>query len=91
MLRSQLRQLQNLFESYKKIIHRIARPRHITNNNESHSGPLRLSGEVKISQLARSRFERLEDRLQMLMLNAISECLEEQSALSQTVSAPEGG
>lgn len=39
-----------------------------------------------LSELARNRFERLDDRLQMLMLNTINEGLQEQKALSQTVS-----
>ncbi|KAK2045862.1 ADP-ribosylation factor [Colletotrichum somersetense] len=44
----------------------------------------RLQGEVNISLSARSRFERLGDRLQLLMLNTIQGCLEEQKALSDT-------
>ncbi|GJC99792.1 mutS domain V [Colletotrichum higginsianum] len=43
-----------------------------------------VSGEVNISPSARSRFERLGDRLQLLMLNTIQERLEEQKALSDT-------
>ncbi|KAK1598083.1 ADP-ribosylation factor [Colletotrichum navitas] len=41
-----------------------------------------LYGEVNISSSARSRFERLRDRLRLLMLNTIQGCLEEQKALS---------
>ncbi|EFQ28700.1 ADP-ribosylation factor [Colletotrichum graminicola M1.001] len=43
-----------------------------------------LHGEVNIPLSARSRFERLGDRLQLLMLNTIQGCLEEQKALSDT-------
>lgn len=67
------------------MIRRISHPRHATTYGEVPSGPIHLSGDVKISQSARSRFDRLEDRLQMLMLNTIQECLEEQNALSDTV------
>ncbi|KAK1964556.1 ADP-ribosylation factor [Colletotrichum sublineola] len=41
-------------------------------------------GEVNISPSARSRFQRLGDRLQLLMLNTMQGCLEEQKALSDT-------
>ncbi|KAH0424791.1 ADP-ribosylation factor [Colletotrichum camelliae] len=44
----------------------------------------RLSDEVKISSSARGRFERLEDRLQLLMLNTMHEYLDELDALSNT-------
>lgn len=80
-----MRQLQNLFESYKNMIRRVSHPRHATTQGEVPSGPILLSGDVRISQSARSRFDRLEDRLQLLMLNTIQECLEEQTALSDTV------
>ncbi|KAK1709028.1 ADP-ribosylation factor [Colletotrichum lupini] len=43
-----------------------------------------MFGEVNISSSARSRFERLGDRLQLLMLNTIQEYLDEQNALSNT-------
>lgn len=84
-LSKDLRQLLHLFEGYKTIIYRISRPRTVTQQLDAPSEPLRLSGQVKISQSARNRFERLGDRLQLLMLNTIREYLDEQSALSTTV------
>ncbi|KAK1688153.1 hypothetical protein BDP55DRAFT_547985 [Colletotrichum godetiae] len=46
--------------------------------------PSSIFDEVNISLSARSRFERLGDRLQLLMLNTIQEYLDEQNALSNT-------
>ncbi|KAK2026993.1 ADP-ribosylation factor [Colletotrichum zoysiae] len=64
-----------------------AKPRR-TMSSEGHSDHSELlkglQGEVNISLSARSRFERLGDRLQLLMLNTIQGCLEEQKALSDT-------
>ncbi|KZL73438.1 ADP-ribosylation facto [Colletotrichum tofieldiae] len=87
-LRKELRQLHHLFESYKNLIRRICWPRSVDAYHEGRSGHLELSeslsDEVNISLSARIRFERLGDRLQLLMLNTIQECLEEQKALSDT-------
>ena len=46
------------------------------------------SKEVRLAPSARDRFERLGDRLKLLMLNTIHECLEEQKSLSDTVRHP---
>ena len=46
------------------------------------------SKEVRLAPSARDRFERLGDRLKLLMLNTIHECLEEQKSLSDTVRRP---
>ncbi|KXH62660.1 ADP-ribosylation factor [Colletotrichum salicis] len=87
-LRKELSQLQHLFEGYKSLIKRICRPRSLDAYREGRYGHLELSssisGEVNISLSARSRFERLGDRLQLLMLNTIQEYLDEQNALSNT-------
>ncbi|GKT39947.1 uncharacterized protein ColSpa_00128 [Colletotrichum spaethianum] len=87
-LRKELRQLHHLFESYKTLIRRICWPRSVDAYQEGKCGHFELSesmpGEVSISSSARSRFERLGDRLQLLMLNTIQECLDEQKALSDT-------
>nr|XP_036583354.1 ADP-ribosylation factor [Colletotrichum truncatum]KAF6792397.1 ADP-ribosylation factor [Colletotrichum truncatum] len=87
-LRKELRQLHHLFESYKSLI------RHICNRPQSeddqrmclcdvHQSQGGILG-IKISTSARSRFDRLGDRLQLLMLNTIQEYLEELNALSGT-------
>ncbi|KAK2729935.1 ADP-ribosylation factor [Colletotrichum kahawae] len=87
-LRRELRQLHHLFESYKSLIRRICRPGCVDGHKQcpcAASGSLgRLSDEVKISSSARGRFERLEDRLQLLMLNTMHEYLDELDALSNT-------
>ncbi|TQN71652.1 hypothetical protein CSHISOI_03871 [Colletotrichum shisoi] len=87
-LRKELRQLHHLFESYRNLIRRICWPRSADAFRDGQHGYFEpsenLSGEVNISSSAKSRFERLEDRLQLLMLNTIQERLEEQKALSDT-------
>ncbi|KAL2873292.1 hypothetical protein SGCOL_011551 [Colletotrichum sp. CLE4] len=87
-LRKELSQLQHLFEGYKSLIKRICRPRSLDAYHEGQYGHLELPSsifdEVNISLSARSRFERLGDRLQLLMLNTIQEYLDEQNALSNT-------
>ncbi|OHE91758.1 ADP-ribosylation factor [Colletotrichum orchidophilum] len=87
-LRKELSQLQHLFEGYKSLIKRICWPRSLDAYREGQCGhPVlssSISSEVNISSSARSRFERLGDRLQLLMLNTIQEYLDEQSALSGT-------
>ena len=84
-LSRELRQLQHLFEGYKsliqRIVPRIAEPYQSGSSNAIHQ----LSAGVKLSASARHRFERLGDRLQLLMLNTIRGYLEEKTALSDTV------
>jgi murein endopeptidase len=87
-LSKELRQLQHLFESYKTLIKRIAAPRGAEPHAQGSSSVLHLSADVVLSPSARNRFERLADRLQLLMLNTIKEYLEEKSALSDTVRNP---
>ncbi|CAI0644408.1 unnamed protein product [Colletotrichum noveboracense] len=87
-LRRELRQLHHLFESYKSLIRRICRPRCGDGHKQCPCAAFEslggLSDEVKISSSARGRFERLEDRLQLLMLNTMHEYLDELDALSNT-------
>ncbi|KAK2001744.1 ADP-ribosylation factor [Colletotrichum falcatum] len=87
-LSKELRQLSHLFESYKYLIRRICWPQSLDSFQEGHYDHFEalesLPGEVNISPSARIRFERLGDRLQLLMLNTIQACLEEQKALSYT-------
>ncbi|TDZ61970.1 DNA mismatch repair protein MSH5 [Colletotrichum trifolii] len=88
-LRRELRQLQHLFESYKSLIQRICRPRSVDAYRQGslvvdESTANGTSRDVKLSRSARSRFESLQDRLQLLMLNTIQENLDELSALSDT-------
>lgn len=78
----ELRQLKHWFEAFKALIQKIRASR-----NADMSGPSisRDERKLQLSPLARNRFERLEDRLQLLMLNRIQEYLEEHKALSDTV------
>lgn len=89
-----LRQLKHLFESYEKLIKGIMELGTDTNSEDkdmaamsSSTGNLAASGHargVKLSQKAFDRFDRLNVRLRLLMLDTIDEYLEEKSSLSGT-------
>lgn len=83
-LSKDLRQLKHLFEGTKALIQKIRTPRN--SDMMASRQQLQVAGDVVLSSTALDRFERLEDRLQLLMLNRIQEYLEEQKALSDTVS-----
>lgn len=70
-----LRQLQHLCESYKNLFESILKP-----------PDLEDARIVKLEGQARDRFNRLKDRLQLLMLNTIGEYIDEKKELSTTVS-----
>lgn len=90
----EFRQLKHLFESYEKLIKGIMELGTDTNSDDkdmaamsSSTGNLAASGRargVKLSQKAYDRFDRLNVRLRLLMLDTIDECLEEKSSLSGT-------
>ena len=91
MLGGQIRQRQHLYEGYKNLIQRIlelkATPVH------GHTTPPTLSGfgsdktrGVFLAQSSSQRFERLGDRIQLLILSEINELLAEKDALISTVS-----
>ena len=84
-LSTDLRQLKHLFEGTKALIQKIRTPRNL---DMTGSRALPVARDVLLSSTATDRFERLEDRLQLLMLNRIQEYLEEQKALSNTVRHP---
>ncbi|KAI1265645.1 hypothetical protein F5Y18DRAFT_42029 [Xylariaceae sp. FL1019] len=75
-LSKDLRELKHLFENYKNLINKV-----MTN---THGTPGEEPRRVMLTTSATSRFERLSDRLQFLMLNTIDGYLEEISALSST-------
>lgn len=89
-----LRQLKHLFESYEKLIKGIMELGTDTNGDDkdmaamsSSTGNLPAGGHargVKLSQKAFDRFDRLNVRLRLLMLDTIDEYLEEKSSLSGT-------
>ncbi|KAH8905140.1 hypothetical protein BR93DRAFT_960246 [Coniochaeta sp. PMI_546] len=68
-----LRQLQHLFESYKNLFESILKPPELED-----------ARIVKLEGQARDRFNRLKDRLQLLMLNTIGEYIDEKKELSTT-------
>lgn len=81
-LSKDLREFKHLFENYKNLIDKIekaARP-------EPHVGVKpTVDRQVFLTYSALSRFDRLRDRLQYLMLNTIEGYVEEIAALSTTV------
>lgn len=85
-LNKELRQLRHLFESYEVLIKKIvALGIESSENMTASNHTLQLTTrEVKLSQSAFDRFERLMDRLQILMLNTITEYLDEKNSLSNT-------
>ena len=89
-MNKELRQLSHLFESYEVLIKKIVNlgiesSENLAASNLSIPSALSSAREVKLSQTAFDRFERLQDRLQILMLNTIKEYLDEKSSLSNTV------
>lgn len=70
-----LRQLQHLFSGYKTLFLNILTP------PDHDAAETRV---VRVDVQARERFKRLIDRLQLLMLNTITEHLDEKSELSNT-------
>ncbi len=81
MLSKELRQLKHLFSGYKKLIERLG----VDAAPKGASPYISLTKHAKLSHVARDRFSRLSDRIQMLMLNTIQEYSEEKVTLSNTV------
>ncbi|KAI1499677.1 hypothetical protein F5X99DRAFT_272086 [Biscogniauxia marginata] len=80
-LSKDLRELKHLFENYRNLVGKImasGKPEAVLN---SYPNAYR---KVSLTNSAMSRFERLGDRLQFLMLNTIEGYLEEINALSST-------
>ncbi|KAI0443131.1 hypothetical protein F4803DRAFT_516336 [Xylaria telfairii] len=81
-LSKDLRELKHLFENYKNLISKIttlSRP-----DAQASSGHADNTRRVMLTDTALSRFDRLGDRLQYLMLNSIEGYLGEISAVSST-------
>lgn len=90
-----LRQLKHLFESYEKLIKGIMELGTDVNSDDKDMaamssstgnlpGTIGHARGVKLSQKAFDRFDRLNVRLRLLMLDTIEEYLEEKSSLSGT-------
>ncbi|KAI0165538.1 hypothetical protein GGR57DRAFT_125474 [Xylariaceae sp. FL1272] len=75
-LSKDLRELKHLFENYKNLINKVMA--------NTQGATVEEPRRVMLTTSATSRFERLSDRLQFLMLNTIDGYLEEISALSST-------
>ncbi|KAK6958083.1 hypothetical protein Daesc_000876 [Daldinia eschscholtzii] len=82
-LSKDLREFKHLFENYKNLISKIMA---VGKPDPHHNGslPFDVDRRVYLTNSALSRFDRLSDRLQYLMLNAIEGYLEEIGALSTT-------
>ncbi|KAI8957465.1 hypothetical protein F5Y11DRAFT_339650 [Daldinia sp. FL1419] len=81
-LSKDLREFKHLFENYKNLINKIM----LVGKPDLHHNGALFDGDRKVylTNSALSRFDRLSDRLQYLMLNTIEGYLEEIGALSTT-------
>jgi len=88
-----MRQMQHLYEGYKNLTQRILEPKstNIHGTVRGISPAQSFSGQgseirgVVLAQSASTRFERLGDRLQFLILSETEEFLAEKEALISTV------
>ncbi|KAI1214058.1 uncharacterized protein F4807DRAFT_406495 [Annulohypoxylon truncatum] len=80
-LSKDLREFKHLFENYKNLISKIMA---VGKRDSPQSIHLDADHKVFLTNSALSRFDRLRDRLQYLMLNTIEGYLEEIAALSTT-------
>ena len=90
MLGRSLRRMQHLYQGYKNLALRILDPsstttHHGTSASRSFSGISSLARGVVLAQSASTRFERLSDRLDLLILSETEEFLAEKDALINTV------
>ncbi|KAI1492650.1 hypothetical protein F5X96DRAFT_625501 [Biscogniauxia mediterranea] len=86
-LSKDLRELKHLFENYRNLVGKIMASGQPEAHARPHSYPHGYAPayrKVALTYSALSRFERLGDRLQFLMLNTIEGYLEEINALSST-------
>ncbi|KAI1351180.1 hypothetical protein F5Y01DRAFT_283638 [Xylaria sp. FL0043] len=81
-LSKDLRELKHLFENYKNLINKITALG--KTDAQARNGHVEDPRRVMLTDSALSRFDRLGDRLQYLMLNSIEGYLGEISALSST-------
>jgi hypothetical protein len=104
VLGGQIRQMHHVYEGYKNLVQRILEPPRtaITNVNGfatprsmsmslSATGPpvsTKEENPLVVARSARARFERLGDRLQLLILSQTKEFLAEKDALMNTVRSP---
>lgn len=81
--------MQGLYEGYQNLIHRILGKKAATTlgttSPPSVSGLGTGDGGIVLAQSASQRFERLSDRLQLLILSEAREFLAEKEALISTV------
>ncbi|KAH8599018.1 hypothetical protein B0O99DRAFT_33294 [Bisporella sp. PMI_857] len=85
----QVRQMQHLYQGYKNLIERILEPKattiYIGGSSSQDPDSTQFKGRgVPLAQSASVRFERLGDRLHLLILNGIDELLAEKDALVNT-------
>ena len=90
MLGRSLRQMQHLYQGYKNLTLRVLDPNstttyHSTNASRNSTGMFSSVRGVVLAQSASTRFERLGDRLHLLILSETEEFLAEKDALINTV------
>jgi Mg2+ and Co2+ transporter CorA len=73
--------MQGLYEGYHNLIQRIMEPKHTTSSSRSISGLGAGVRGVVLADSANLRFERLGDRIQLLILSGTKEFLAEKEAL----------
>jgi len=87
ILGQQIRQMQHLYEGYQNLIDRLLESKSLVASGHSMSGAvtsLARARSVLLAATARQRFERLRDRLQLLVLSEFQEFLTEKDALIST-------
>jgi hypothetical protein len=83
MLGLRIRQMHSLHETYQNLIHRILEPKSNSANNFSAFSNNRRW--VVLAHSAAQRFERLADRIQVLILSPTPEFLAEKDSLIDSV------
>jgi hypothetical protein len=83
VLGRQVRQMQHVYKGYKNLCNQVINPKTTTTQ-----GSLNTNGSlVVISQSASQRFERLSDRIEILILSEMEEFTAEKESLISTVLA----
>jgi len=84
VLGQQIRQKKHLYEGYKNLIQRILEPKATSVAGTTTPGGFNQLRNVTLAASASQRFERLGDRIQLLILSETSEFLAEKDALIGT-------
>jgi hypothetical protein len=85
-----LRRYQHLYEGYKNLIDRILECKETEQSSPAPVNPegrqvRQVRARVEVARSAIHRFHRLEDHIKLLVLSSLSEAIEENDALLNTV------